>query len=767
MESKMKRAFFSWVTENPLRVVLVGVSMILFFAYGLTGIVKDTSADAFIPKEHPALVNKEKLSQLFGLEDPIVMVIENREGVFNVQTLELVYGLSETIQEFSEVRNDGVTSLSTQKNIYGIANGMEVEPFIEDAVVDATEAKRVEAFIDAFPLMQGTLVSRDRKATLIIVDLKDSTDSESLYFKLQELSDNTHSEGISLYVAGEGAVSGYMGSYIDRDAMRLNPVAAIVIMIVLYIAFRRLGAVLLPNLVIAGAAVTALGAMGFSGVSFFVITNALPVVLIGISVADSIHILSTYYERRRDLIDETHKEAVIETMLEMWRPVGLTTLTTMAGFLGLSLSSTMPPMIYFGIFAMFGVAMAWLFSITVLPAMIALLRLKPSPRFRKRESDDASSLSHIGKIVSQHPKKVLLIASSIAIIGLIGLIGLSKLVVNEDRIATFHQDEPIVQADKIINSRFDGSHYLDILVDSFEEEGLFEPSVMQKVEEFQSYVETLAHVNGSVAYTDYLKQMNRALFEADEKMYRLPASADASAQYFLLYSARAAADDLEHIIDYDYQKANIRIYMDSGEYIHEKLVIDQIAKYLLQDFNTDALKGEISGRVNVEYHWVLPIEKSHFQGIAIALGLVLLMALISFRSLYLAVLVTLPVVLSILMIYAIMGYSGIWLGVGTSMFASIAIGLGVDFAVHTAERMQSLRSVTTDMRERTVLLYSSTGRALLFNALALAFGFGVLVTSKVVPLVKFGSLVAVAIGSSFMFSLLIIPAVMIVMNKDR
>ena len=128
-------------------------------------------------------------------------------------------------------------------------------------------------------------------------------------------------------------------------------------------------------------------------------------------------------------------------------------------------------------------------------------------------------------------------------------------------------------------------------------------------------------------------------------------------------------------------------------------------------------------------------------------------------------LVTTPVILSILMIYGVMGYTGIWLGVGTSMFASIAIGLGIDFAVHTAERMQSLESKMLSAKEQVFALYESTGRALLFNALALTLGFGVLVTSKVVPLIKFGSLVAVAISSSFVFSLLIIPAVMVLMRK--
>jgi hypothetical protein len=110
--------------------------------------------------------------------------------------------------------------------------------------------------------------------------------------------------------------------------------------------------------------------------------------------------------------------------------------------------------------------------------------------------------------------------------------------------------------------------------------------------------ETLPYVKGSVAYTDYLKQMNKSVNEADENMYTLPPSADAAAQYFLLYSMRSAADDFEEILDYDYQKANLRVYINSGEYVDNKVIIEELEHYLVYmgfDYfygNQDGLYGE-------------------------------------------------------------------------------------------------------------------------------------------------------------------------------
>ena len=93
-------------------------------------------------------------------------------------------------------------------------------------------------------------------------------------------------------------------------------------------------------------------------IPFFVITNALPVVIIGIAVADSIHIMSQYYEELAQHPEAGSRQLAVQAMVKMWRPVTLTTLTTMAGFFGLSIASIMPPMEYFGIFAMIGVAVA-------------------------------------------------------------------------------------------------------------------------------------------------------------------------------------------------------------------------------------------------------------------------------------------------------------------------------------------------------------------------------------------------------------------------
>jgi len=757
--------YFQTVTTWPKIIIALGLIFIIGFASFIPTLEKDTRADAFIPPDHPALLFRDKVEDIFGLQDPMVIALVNdgEAGIFNPHSLELVEWLTRRLETVDNIDPERITSLATENDIIGTEDGMLVEPFFETPPQTQQAADAVRTAIMDFPLYLGSLVSRDGSGTLIVAELYDQTNAQQVYEELLEIVKQAPVQGGErLYVAGEGAVAGYMGAYIDVDAFRLNPIAGLVITLVCLVAFRTLRGMLLPNLVVAATAASALGLMAATGVNFFVITNALPVVLIGIAVADSIHILSQYYEEIALHPNESSRDLTVRALLQMWRPVTLTSLTTMAGFLGLYFASMMPPMQYFGLFAMVGVGVAWVFSLTVVPAVLSLLRLKPSRAYQRQANGSARVdgfgrvLDALGRTVVRAPKMILLVAFAVIVVGGIGA---SKIQLDETLIRVFHPDEPLHIADSTLNRVFDGTHYLDIMIETQEPEELFKPENLQRIEALQRWLETLPHVNGTTSIVDYLKQMNKALNEDRQEAYQLPKDPDLVAQYFLLYSASGDPTDFQEEVDYDYQLANVRARLDDGRYSVGKVVIETAQQYLDTEFNAPGITAHLSGRVNVDYHWIKRLGESHVLSVAISLLLVWLMATISFRSAVAGTIALLPVVTTILMIYAVMGFSGIWLSIGTSMFAAISIGLGVDFSIHTLERLQTLlRDGRLSMDEAILKLYPSTGRALFFNFAALALGFGVLTTSKVVVLHEFGVLVAVAIATSFISSMTVLLA---------
>lgn len=767
-ERSRPRTFFTWIVDRPKRILFLGIAMMLILGSFLPNLEKDTRSDAFLADDNPALVYKEQVKETFGLSDPLVIAVVAEQNIFTPLGLNAIRRISDAVSGIDNIDPERVTSLATENNITGNEEGLLVESFFDGMVLHQGQADSVRAAIRDFPLYQGTLVANDESASLVVAEILDDGEVEATYQNILNVIEGLDLPNeITIHVAGEGAVAGYMGSYIDSDASRLNPVAALIITIIVFIAFRRFASTFMANVIIAGSALTTFGAMAFFEVPFFVITNALPVILIGIAVADSIHIYSEYFERRANYPEESIRNSIVESLLEIWRPVTLTTLTTAAGFMGLYFAAYMPPFKFFGLFTAFGVVMAWLYSLVFLPAAMSLLKTPVSASLAKKLAEEntvgkrdmfSSLMMLLGQFTSRFPKVVVMV-SAVTIV--VGMLSATKLIVNDNRIDTFHADEPIYQADQLVNERFNGTSNIDLVVETNEPEGLFDPDVLRKMEALQAYAETLPAVQGSVSVVDYLKQMNRSLNAGQKDYYRLPDDRDLIAQYFLLYSVSGSPSDFEEEIDFDYRVANVRITLNDGNYTNNKEVIKALDQYLVEEFNGPELSGNLSGRVNLNYHWIKNLGHSHFLGMAIALFLVWLVSALLFRSAVAGVYALIPVATSILFVYSSMVLFGIDLGIGTSMFSAVAIGLGVDFAIHTIDRIKVLYAQQGSVSRALERFYPSTGRALFFNLLAIAFGFGVLISSKVVPLNNFGTIVALSVTTSFVMSMTLLPALII------
>ena len=550
-------------------------------------------------------------------------------------------------------------------------------------------------------------------------------------------------------------------TYINADAARLVPISVVVITLLCLLSFRTWRGTIIPGVVIFSAIAGAVGLMAAAGVPVYVITTSMPILLVGVAVADSIHVLSQYYEELANHPERTQRDLVVRTMVLMWRPVTITTLTSMVGFLGISVSSFMPPMQAFGVFSLIGLGMAGLFSLTFVPAALVLLKPVQSPAFKLNKQGFQQDyfggiMDKTGGWVLDNTKKVLFLAF---IVSGLGVMGALKLEVNESWVENFQPSEPIYLADSAINETLDGSNTLDIVIETPNNEDIFKPENLQRIDALQTFLTTLPHVNGSTSIVDYIKQMNRSLNENKPSAYTIPDDADLISQYFLLYSASGNPTDFEEEIDYDYRMALVRARLDSARYQQNKVVVEAAQKYIDEVFNTTDIKATLSGRVNVDYEWLDSLLGTQFKSVSFALILVWLLVCLSFRSLYGGTLALIPVILGALSVYAFMGVVGITLAVGTTMTAAIALGIGIDFAIHTLDRIKLLIT-QQGLEPETALhqLYPSTGRALLFSFFAVFIGFGILGLSTVPALSKLGMLIAFSVLISFISSMTVLPA---------
>ncbi len=763
--------FFNFIIRWRWLVIILTLISFLAFGSSLSKLYKDTSADAFIEKTDPALIERDKVKDLFNIADPILITIVNKsnEGIYNKDSLALVDWVSQQLQNIDNIDPDQITSLATESNIIGTFDGMEVEEFFKEQPNSAERIRWIKSAINDFPLYQGTLVARNGQATIIVAELIDQNKAAKTYNSIVTLLEHAPvGADDKIHVSGEGAVAGYLSMYIDNDAKKLNPLAAVIITIVLIIAFRTLRGALVPNLIVLLTASGTIGVMAAAGVPFYTITNGLIVCMIGIAVADSVHIFSQYYEEIALDPEADSKTITIRAMTAMWMPITLTTFTTIAGFIALSFTTTMPPIFYFGTFGALSVFLAWAYSMTTLPAVLSLLKPKPSSAFKhlngttNSRSLSAKVLYKLGQLTLRSPKITVTIGAFIAIFASYNA---HFVELNEERINNFKSHEAIYIADKEANELLDGTYYLDILVTTDKNEGIYNPTVLNKIEETQRYLEKVEGIKGTTSVVDFIKQMHKAVNENQQAYYSIPDDELLIAQLFLLYASSSDPTDFEDKIDGDRSQALIRATLTQNKYSENKIVVEQVQAWLDQHYANSDITVTLTGDIAVSYHWIAPIMQNNIFSVLVCTLAVIIVASLLFRSAIAGVLVIVPVGLSILLVYAMMALTGIWLSVSTSMFASIAIGLGVDFAVHTTHSMKHLLQ-QKDARwfDSLSRLYLTSGRAQYFNFIAIALGFGVLISSDVPPLLTFGFLVATAVSAAFITSLLLLPSLVLLLK---
>lgn len=757
------QSLFYRLTARPVQALWMSGLFVVLAAAGLTQLHKDTSVRAFIPPDDISVVTEDRITEIFGLSDPIAVALITDDGgsVFTPAHLQKIRELAQALERLSNVRGDRIASLASESSIAGENGAVQVEAYLPSGEITQADADSARSRWLAMPPHRGTLVAEDESGAVILADLVDPAAANATYKAVLALTAELDMTGLEVHVAGPAAVSAFLSSKIDNDARLMQPLVFVIVLAFIYAAFRSIKALLGPLVVLLGAAGGAMGIMGWAGIPYFAITNALPVILVAIAVADAIHVLSNYYQRRSADADAETRDLVVLAMSDMSRPITLTTLTTMAGFIGIGLASIMPPITWFAWFATLGVALAWVFSIVTLPNALVLLKLPASPAFASWAQGQPNRLGHLLQLVSAFSARhYALVLSVFAVVTLLAVNSALKLEVDRSQVENFAADEPIRMADEEINERFAGTSFLDIMIETDKPDGLLDARRMHKITALQDYFETLPQVEVSVGITDYLTLLHQAINErAASKQRPLPDDNDAIAQYLLVYEASGNPADFEEEIDYDYKSALIRGALSTVHYSKTRDTVQKLERYLAEEFNEPGMRGTLGGGVNITYHWMSRLKASHFQGVGLSLVMVLGMAIVAFRSFGAGLLSVIPVTFTVVMIYALMAGFDIYLEPATSMFAAISVGVGVDFAIHLVDRLRiALRLNNNDITKAIAIAVPGTARACFFNAAALGLGFSVMLTSELPMLQRFGGLVASAAFVSFLAGLLVVPA---------
>lgn len=699
----------------------------------------ETNLDKYMPHDHPAFVYSDKAEKWFNIQDGIIIAVENKDGVFNTETLDIVKKLTKKLQKFKEIQKKDVVSLYTADNIVGTEDGMDVKAFYKRVPKTKEKLEELKGKVESNEMIFGRLVSTDETVTVVVAGINNDVFSQKFYKEILSTAKEFETNNNKLYVAGRPIVEGTMALLGPADMKRMVPIVLLVITLVLYLTLRSVKSTVLTLLVVLFSTIWAFGLMAAVNIPIYAVSTMIPVMLIAIGVADGIHLYSHLHLYMRKHPDTTKLEAVKNMIKNMWSPVVMTSVTTAVGFISL-LTSQVYPIKYFGIFTAFGVMAAMLFSLVLIPAGIMAFGL---PKFKEKknknndEHEDKAAYD-IAEFVLKHKYSTFF---ATVLIVVVSIIGISKVWINSSFLEKFEKDSDIVLTDEFINEHFGGTSTLNLILDSKNEDAFKNPEVLRLVDKMQQKIDgDLQVVGNTFSLADYLKRMNKVMHADKKEFNKIPNSQELIAQYLLLYEMSGDPDNLWKVVTEQYNKANVTFQLKSDNSKAINSALAEIHKYK-EDFNKLGVTLNYAGSGYKALVFTDLILEGQIMSLIMSLIIVIILLALMFKNFTLGLIGSVPIMITAAISFGIMGWFNIPLNTTTALLSSIAIGIGIDYAVHLIEQYK-INSVCGDKDLTVKKTMAHSGRAILFNAVVVIAGFLVLLFSVFPPNRELGFLVS-------------------------
>jgi len=751
----MEKVLNTILKRPMLTILVVLVVSIGFFFIMEENTRMETDLDEYMPESNPAFVYSNQAEDWFNIRDGIVIAIQNKNGIYNSSTLSKIKNLTKDLQKMEGIEKSDVTSLYTADNIIGSEYGLEVEPFYTKVPESEEDLINLKAAVQNNDMIANRLISEDETVALIMVEISDDVFTDEFYQKINDLTYSYEGDE-TLYVAGRPIVEGTIAKLAPADMAKMIPIVILVIILVLYLLMKSVRATFMTLMVVLFSVLWTFGLMAAVDIPIYAVSTMIPVMLIAIGVADGIHIINYLRQYKSNNPNAKDDEALSITLKNLWKPVVMTSVTTAVGFISL-LTSQVYPIKYFGIFTAFGVMVAMCFSLVLLPAGLKLMGL-PKWKKSKRTTTKISSFSKSYSMLLIRHKYIFYFLTVLILV--FSLWGITKVWIDSSFISQFDKNTDIVLSDNFINNNFGGTSTLNVILDASEEGTFKNPEVLILAETMQNDLEnSLNKVGNSFALTDYLKRMNMVMNADNPSFNTIPQTREMIAQYLLLYEMSGDPDNLLKVVDYNYKKANMTFQLKDDTSQTITSAINLIEKYI-PDFEKLGISVNYAGSGYRGLVFSNLILEGQILSIFLSLLIVVILLSFMFSSLRIGLIASVPIVTTAFISFGIMGLLNIPLSTTTALLSSIAIGIGIDYAVHFIEtyKLNSVKTTTKELILEKTMSYS--GKAILYNAIVVIAGFLVLLFS-LFPLNRtLGALVSLNMFTSFIGTLTIMAVLL-------
>jgi predicted RND superfamily exporter protein len=308
-----------------------------------------------------------------------------------------------------------------------------------------------------------------------------------------------------------------------------------------------------------------------------------------------------------------------------------------------------------------------------------------------------------------------------------------------------------------LNEHLGGTSTAYLIVHGSVEDAIKDPAMLRGIDGLQRELEKDPRVGKTFSVVDYVKRINRVLHDDDPAFDRIPDSAQEVGQYLFLFGTSAKPSDLDNVVDYPFQQANVLLQLRSWDAGVMADVLRRTEAYLAAHPLPGGATIRPAGIAYFNLVWSNEVLWGMLESFLAGLVLVLILLVAQTRSLLWGVLSFLPLLLTIAVIYGVVGLVGKDFDMPVAVLSTLSLGLAVDFAIHFVSRFQQRYRQHPQLHEALVWTVARPGKGILFNAVLFAVGFAVMIFAALTPYVTVGVFMAAIMLLSAAMSVVCMP----------
>ena len=734
---------FRWLI---ILAVIIGT---VFSAVQISKLTIDADVLSSLPDDDKHALLLKKIGENFGGNRMGIVILET-DNIYQTKVIEHIRTLTDTIAKIQGISS--VSSLSNIINIKGSDEGIEIGRLVDEYELPKTKEAfdELRSNIAANEMYKGSIVSEDESSCLVIFTLEDKADVNAV---AREVLDKTEALQLpeKLYYIGSPMLITYIAALMKNDLVTLLPIAFLLIAIILFVSFRSIKGVILPLLSAVIAIVWSLGAMSFMGYSMSMISNNIPIILLAIGSAYTIHVVN----RVNQLGKSGDKDIVISALNYVMLPVILAAITTVIGFVSFVFGAYLEMIVDFGIFTALGTFIACLMAVLFVPAILSMTPAKAKkqlPGSNESKFIEKRILLPLKDMLFKRPKMILIIWLLAIGVSLTGIMSIERSV---DIQEYFKKGNPTREAERIMVEKFGGTKPVFVHFKG----NMQDPEVLNTMMKTSAYMEQSEDIYTSMSVAKLISELNLAITgnrEVPEDM------AMVEQLWFLLdgneVMQRFVSEDLtEGIIISKFKSPDNKA----------KIIFSKYMDDFIKENSREDCQIQITGMPFVDITMDRSLINSQLGSISIAIIFVIIIVGLILRSLINGLYASIPIIAAIIILFGVMGLTGISLNIATVLVASVALGIGIDYSIHIISHFNEIYKKTGQLEKSIKDTLLISGNAIIINVVSVSAGFLVLVFSEMVPLQYFGILIAISMVSSSLGAMTLLPAILIMIHKKK